>query len=295
MSPRPFGRVLTAMVTPMSEHGEVDLDAVARLAVHLVDQGNDGLVVNGTTGESSTTSDDEKSDILGAVMDAVGDRAHVIAGVGTNDTTHTLHLARAAAERGVHGLLVVTPYYNKPPQSGLVAHFRAVADATDLPVMLYDIPGRSAVPITTDSLVELGRHPRIVAVKDAKADFWATTQVQTRSDLVYYSGNDGDTLHHLALGGAGVVGVTTHVATPEFVAMIEAFEGGDVAEARRRHRGLVPAIDAVMNITQGAMAAKAALVELGVLSSAAVRLPLVPLTDAERARLRAGLKESGLL
>src|SRR3954454_5108625 len=164
----PFGRMLTAMVTPLPPDGAFDLDGAATLATHLVDAGNEGLVVNGTTGESPTTSDAEKEAVVRAVAEAVGDRAHVIAGVGTNDTAHTIELARSAEKAGATGLLVVSPYYSKPPQAGLLAHFRQVADATDLPVMLYDIPGRTGVPITTETHLRLAEHPHIVAVKDAK-------------------------------------------------------------------------------------------------------------------------------
>lgn len=295
MSTPAFGRVLTAMVTPMKEDGALDLDAAASLASYLIDQGNDGLVINGTTGESSTTTDQEKTQILGAVLDAVGDRGRVVAGVGTNDTRHTLHLARQAQEVGAHGLLVVTPYYNKPPQSGLVAHFRQVADATDLPVMLYDIPGRTGVPIAVSTLIELASHPQILAVKDAKSNFWAATEVLRATDLLWYSGNDGDNLLHLAQGGVGVVGVTSHVAASRYAEMVAAVDAGELATARRVHYGLVPAVNAVMGITQGAMSVKAALVDQGVLKSDAVRGPLLTLTNDERARLRAGLKESGLL
>jgi 4-hydroxy-tetrahydrodipicolinate synthase len=173
---RPFGRLLTAMVTPFAVDGSLDLDAAARLATHLVDeQDNDGLVINGTTGESPTTSDSEKADLVAAVVEAVGDRAHIVAGVGTFDTVHTIHLAEQAAKAGAHGLLVVTPYYSKPPQAGLLMHFRAVADATDLPIALYDIPGRTATPIATETMIALAAHDRIVAVKDAKGDLTATS------------------------------------------------------------------------------------------------------------------------
>lgn len=295
MSTPAFGRVLTAMVTPMTRDGHVDLAATGRLARHLVDAGHDGLVVNGTTGESSTTSDEEKAQLIDAVVAAVGDRAKVVAGVGSNDTAHTVHLARQAAERGAHGLLVVTPYYNKPPQSGLLAHFRTVADATDLPVMLYDIPGRSAIPIEVDTLIQLADHPRILAVKDAKSDFWAAAQVMRATNLQWYSGNDGEDLLHLAQGAVGIVGVTTHLAPREFAQLVAAVEAGDHDTARALHFRLLPAIEAVMTITQGAMTSKAGLVEQGVLDCAAVRAPLVPLTDDELARLRTGLKESGLL
>lgn len=222
----PLGRVLTAMVTPMTPDGSVDLDATARLATYLVEAGNDGLVVNGTTGESATTTDAEKVRIVQAVVEAVGSRARVIAGVGTNDTAHTIELARQAHGAGADALLVVTPYYNKPPQEGLLAHFTAVADATPLPNVLYDIPGRSGVPIATDTLIRLGAHPRIVAVKDAKADFWGATKVLAQTDLIWYSGNDADNLLHLANGASGFVGVTSHVAARQYGAMIAAWEAG---------------------------------------------------------------------
>src|SRR5207342_274150 len=172
---RPFGAVLTAMVTPFDRDGGLDLDAAQRLAGHLVDAGNDGLVISGTTGESPTTTDEEKDALLRAVLEAVVGRARVVAGVGSNDTQHTLELTRAAEKAGTHGVLVVTPYYNKPPQSGLLAHFTAVADATGLPVILYDIPGRTGVPIATETLVQLAEHDRIVAVKDAKGDLGASS------------------------------------------------------------------------------------------------------------------------
>src|SRR5690606_28747973 len=190
-SDAPFGRMLTAMVTPFTSDGAVDYEAVQRLAEYLVDeQRNDGLIVNGTTGESPTTTDEEKERILRAVVEAVGDRAFVVAGAGTNDTRHSVELAKAAERAGVHGLLVVTPYYNKPPQEGLYRHFSAVADATGLPVMLYDIPGRTGVPIATETLLRLAQHPRIVAVKDAKGDLFAASQVMAATDLVFYSGDD---------------------------------------------------------------------------------------------------------
>ncbi|GAB47372.1 4-hydroxy-tetrahydrodipicolinate synthase [Mobilicoccus pelagius] len=295
MSSPVFGRLLTAMVTPMDERGALDLDAAARLARHLVEQGNDGIVVNGTTGESATTSDAEKAQLVETVVDAVGDRAKVVAGVGTNDTAHTLELTAQATERGAHGLLVVTPYYTKPPQAGLLRHFRTVAEAAQVPVMLYDIPGRSGVPIATETLIALAEHERIVAVKDAKGDLWATTHVLRATDLEWYSGDDGATLPHMAQGAVGVVGVTTHVAPGAFARLVAAATEDDFATARRLHMDLVPAVDAVMGITQGAIAAKAALVEQGVLTTATVRSPLPQMEDAQLDRLRTGLKEAGLL
>src|SRR5947209_11127528 len=213
---RPFGRVLTAMVTPFTEDGGIDLAGAQELAAQLVDRGaHDGLVVHGTTGESPTTSDAEQHAVLEAVLDAVGDRATVIAGVGTNDTAHSIEKARAAEAVGVHGLLVVTPYYNKPPQAGLLRHFTSIADSTDLPVMLYDIPPRSVVPIEVETLVRAADHPRIVAVKDAKGDLGAVAWTLARTDLAYYSGEDMLNLPLLPLGAAAVVTVIAHLDRPK--------------------------------------------------------------------------------
>ena len=237
----PFGRLLTAMVTPFTVERELDLDAAARLAAYLVDeQGNDGLVISGTTGESPTTSDSEKAELVRVVEDAVGDRARVVAGVGTFDTEHTTRLAEQAEKAGADGLLVVTPYYSKPPQAGLLAHFRAVADATALPTLLYDIPGRTGTPIATDTLLALAEHERIVGVKDAKGDLVASARVIGQTGLAFYSGDDGITLPLLSVGGVGVVGTSTHFSGAGTLAMIEAFERGDTAEAMRLHRPLLP-------------------------------------------------------
>src|SRR4029450_10211599 len=210
MSLSPFGRVLTAMVTPFSGDGSLDLEAAGRLASYLIDElGNDGLVISGTTGESPTTSDAEKADLLRVVLDAVGDRATILAGVGTFNTEHTLELAATAAKLGASGLLVVTPYYSKPPQAGILEHFRRVGDATELPVMLYDIPGRTGVAIATETMLRLAEHPRIVAVKDAKGDLAASSRVIAESELAYYSGDDAMTLPLLAIGAVGAVGTAT--------------------------------------------------------------------------------------
>src|ERR687894_603785 len=196
---RPFGRVLTAMVTPFDTDGRLDLARAEELAAHLVDLGNDGLVVNGTTGEGPTTTDAEKAELVRAVVGAVGGRATVVAGAGTYDTAHSVHLAREAEKSGAHGLLVVTPYYSRPPQSGLLAHFTAVADATDRPVMLYDIPPRSVVSIEVDTLRRLAEHPRIKGVKDAKGDLLAGSRVLASTELAYYSGDDALNLPWLAV------------------------------------------------------------------------------------------------
>lgn len=283
------------MVSPMRPDGSLDLDAAQRVAQHLVDHGHDGIVVNGTTGESPTTSDSEKVDLVRAVVEAVGDRARVTAGAGTNDTAHSLELARAAEAAGAHALLVVAPYYNKPPQEGLRAHCTAVADVTELPVMLYDIPGRSGIPFTTETLVELARHPRIQAVKDAKGDLWGATRVMAETDLLWFSGDDVLSLAHLAQGAIGVVSVVGHVAGSQYAEMVASVDKGDLPRAQELHRQLVPVVDAIMNITQGAIMAKAALKELGVIDSAAVRLPLVEATPDQCAAVRSGLTASGLM
>ena len=292
---RPFGAVLTAMVTPFAPDGAVDLDAAQALASHLVDHGHDGLVVSGTTGEAPTTTDAEKEALLRAVLEAVGDRAHVVAGVGTNDTRHTVELAQEAAKAGAHGLLVVTPYYNKPPVAGIVAHFTTVADATDLPVMVYDIPGRTGVRITTPGLLAIAAHERIVAVKDATGDLFAGSDVMSRTDLVYYSGDDALNLAWLAHGAAGVVSVVGHVAGPQYEEMVRAADAGDLAAARAVHDRLLPAVTAIMTRTQGAIMVKAALELQGVLANRVMRLPLVAATDAEVDALRTDLETAGLL
>jgi len=292
---RHFGAVLTAMITPFDADGRVDLDAAQQVAAHLVDVGCDGLVVSGTTGESPTTSDAEKDDLLRVVLEAVGSRARIVAGVGTNDTHHTVELARAAEKAGAHGLLVVTPYYNKPPQEGLRAHFTAVADATGLPVILYDIPGRSGVPIQTETLVRLAEHERIIAVKDAKDDLYEGSWVMARTGLAFYSGSDALNLAWLTHGGSGVISVVGHVATPAYVRMVAAVAAGDLAAALAEHRALLPAVRGVMTRTQGAIMAKAGLQLQGVLGSRAVRLPLVAATDEQVDLLRADLRQAGLL
>lgn len=290
---RPFGRVLTAMVTPFAADGALDLDGAARLANYLVDeQGNDALVVNGTTGESPTTTDAEKERLIQTVVAAVGDRAKVVAGVGTNDTRHTIELAAAAEKAGVHGLLVVTPYYSKPPQAGLVRHFTAVADASGLPVMLYDIPHRAGVAIETETLVRLAEHGRIVAVKDAKGDLTATSWVTSRTGLAYYSGEDSLLLPALAVGSVGVVGTSTHFTGARTQEMIRAFDAGDNATALALHRQLLPLYTGIFR-APGTILVKAGLAARG-LPAGPVRSPLVDATADQLAQLRADCAAAGL-
>jgi 4-hydroxy-tetrahydrodipicolinate synthase len=285
--------MLTAMITPFTRNGAVDYDGAARLAEYLVtEMRNDGLVISGTTGESPTTSDAEKDRLLTTVLEAVGDRATVVAGVGTNDTEHTCELAMAAERAGAHGLLVVTPYYNKPPQSGLAMHFSKVADSTGLPVMLYDIPGRTGTPIAADTLVRLAEHPRIIAVKDAKADFGAASWVLARTSLVFYSGDDMVNLPWLSLGAAGFVSVVGHVAGDRLHEMIDAYAAGQVQEALRIHRELLPVYTGIFR-NQGVILTKAALGLLGQ-PAGPVRLPLADATAAEIEQLREDLTAGGV-
>ena len=258
-----FGRLLTAMITPFGPDGKVNLTEAARLAQHLVDnQGHDGLVINGTTGESPTTSDEEKRELLGTVIEAVGDRASVVAGVGTFDTHHTIELSRQAAEAGADGLLVVTPYYSRPPVDALEEHFLAVADASELPIMLYDIPHRAGIPIPETSLIRLAGHPRIAAVKDAKGDICSSSMVIANSTLTYYAGDDAYLLPLLAVGGAGVVGTSTHFSGLQVRALLDAFVARDLEQARQLNAQLLPVFRGVF-ATQGTMMVKAALNRCG--------------------------------
>ncbi len=293
LPPAPFGRVLTAMVTPFRADRSLDLEGAAALATHLVDAGNDGLVISGTTGESPTTSDAEKEQLLRAVLDAVGGRARVLAGVGTSDTAHSIELARAAEKAGAAGLLAVTPYYNRPPQDGLLAHFRALADATELPVMLYDIPVRTGVALETTTLLRLAEHERIVALKDAKRDLAATAEVRAGSDLAVYSGDDVLTLPLLALGGVGVVSVIGHLFTEPVRQLVDAFDAGEPAAASGIHARLVPAYRGFFR-TQGVIMVKAALRRAG-LPGGPVRPPLVEATAEQESLLTEDLRAAGLV
>jgi 4-hydroxy-tetrahydrodipicolinate synthase len=292
----PFGRVLTAMVTPFADDGEVDLNAVQQLATYLADHGSDGIVVSGTTGESPTTTTDDDGRTLAAVIEAVGDRASVVAGVGTNDTRHSVELAEQAAKIGADGLLIVTPYYNKPPQSGVVAHVNEVVRAGGgAPAMVYDIPGRAGIQIAEETYVELVMNPLVVAVKDAVGDFERGAWLLRETGIKIYSGDDALTLPWLSIGASGVVGVTTHVAGDAYADMVRAFDAGDVARAQALNAKLVPVVRAIMGQTQGAIAAKAAMAILGVIPNPDVRLPLTGATDEQVAAIRAALVDFGLL
>lgn len=290
----PFGNLITAMVTPFAKDGSLDPGGAAELARYLVDeQDNDALVINGTTGESPTTTDAEKVTLLRAVVESVGDRAMVIAGVGTFDTLHTIEAAHQAEAAGVNGLLAVTPYYSKPPQEGLLRHFRAVADAVGLPIMVYDIPHRTGTPIATDTMIKLAEHPRIVAVKDAKGDVTASATVLSQTDLAYYAGDDAMTLPLLSVGGVGVVGTATHFTGRAMKRLIQAYGKGDVAEALRLHRELLPVSTGVF-ATQGCTMVKAGL-DLQGRGVGGLRLPQVEATDDQRQTFAALLRATNLL
>ena len=290
---RPFGTILTAMVTPFTADGKLDVDAGVRLAAHLVDGGCDGLVLAGTTGESPTTTESEKLDLMRAVVDAVGHRAKIVAGAGSNDTAHSVDLARDAAKAGADGILVVTPYYSKPPQSGLYAHFTAVADATDLPVMLYDIPPRSVVPIETETIYRLAEHPRIKAVKDAKGDLAAGAELIANTDLQFFSGDDPLNLPWLSIGATGFVIVIGHLVPGRLRDLLTAYRAGDVTTAQEINAGLLPVIRAVGRL--GGVSASKAGLRLQGIEVGDPRLPQVAPTPEQLEALTTDLRVAGAL
>ncbi|MFZ2501391.1 MAG: 4-hydroxy-tetrahydrodipicolinate synthase [Nocardioides sp.] len=292
----PFGTVLTAMATAFAPDGSVDTAATARIAEHLVNHGHDGLVVSGTTGESPTTTVAEDGEILRAVIEAVGDRAHVVAGVGTNSTDHSVELARQASALGADGMLLVTPYYNKPSQAGVLHHFRTVTAAGDLPVMLYDVPGRTGLAIAPETYALAAQDERVVAVKDAVGNFARGVRIMAETGLAFYSGDDHNNLGWLAHGACGFVSVAGHACGDQLAALAAQWSAGDHAGALATYSGLMPAMDAIMGVPNyGATTAKACLQMLGVLDNRRVRGPLVALDDAEYAALWVGLEAAGLL
>jgi 4-hydroxy-tetrahydrodipicolinate synthase len=292
-APARLGTLLTAMVTPFAADGSLDTATAARLANHLVDAGCDGLVISGTTGESPTTTDDEKRELLRVVLEAVGDRARVITGAGTYDTAHSVRLAKAAAAEGAHGLLVVTPYYSKPPQAGLIAHFTAVADATELPVLLYDIPPRSVIPIQTETIRTLAAHPNIVGIKDAKGDLHGGGQVMAETGLAYYSGDDALNLPWLAMGATGFISVISHLAAGQLRELLSAFGSGDIATARKINVGLAPLCNA-MGRLGGVTLSKAGLRLQGI-EVGDPRLPQMPATPEQIDALAADMRAASVL
>ncbi|MBX9246279.1 4-hydroxy-tetrahydrodipicolinate synthase [Actinotalea ferrariae] len=292
---RPFGALLTAMVTPMTPDGGIDLDATAALANHLVDHGHDGLVLNGTTGEAPTTHAPEKADVIRAVVDAVGDRAYVVAGAGSNDTAHAVRMAEQAAEAGAHGLLVVSPYYSRPSQEGVYQHTVAVADATGLPVMLYDVPARTVVRYGLATLERLAAHDRVVAVKDATGDVVGAMRAIDATGLAYYAGDDALLLPFLSVGAVGVVSMAAHLVGDELAEVIRAVDAGDLATARAVFRAAMPMIDLIAGSGNGALRSKLTLALLGLIPSAAMRLPQAAADAEEVALVRAALVAAGRL
>ncbi|WP_345216054.1 4-hydroxy-tetrahydrodipicolinate synthase [Georgenia halophila] len=292
---RSFGSVAVAMVTPFHEDGSIDVDAGVAVATKLVDDGCDAVVVHGTTGESSTTHQPEKDELMRAVVDAVGERAMIIGGAGSNDTAHAVRIAQGAQRCGAQGLLVVSPYYNRPSQEGVYQHVVAVADSVDLPVMLYDIPGRTGVAFADETLDRLAQHPRILAVKDATGNVPAGFERMARTGLEYYSGDDALNFDWLAHGASGVVSVVGHVATGRYAEMVREVDAGDLPGAREVAARMRPVVAALMGNGQGAVMSKHALHLQGVIPSATVRLPLVAAPDDDIDNLAAVLREHGLL
>ena len=291
-TPAPFGRLITAMITPFAKDGSIDWDGVATLATHLADHGHDAIAVNGTTGEAPTTKSSEKLEIINVVKSTVGSRVKVLSGAGDNETSYTVEQAKRSADAGADGLLIVTPYYNKPPQAGIEAHFKAVAGATDLPIMMYDIPGRTGVEIESDTIVRLFELPNIVALKDAKGNLAATSDVIARCGIPVYSGDDILNLPFLSIGAVGFVSVCGHTVGSELKAMLDAWFAGDTARALEIHQKLIPVFKGTFK-TQGAILTKAAMNLMG-LPGGTTRLPLVDATPAQIATLREDLIAGGV-
>jgi len=289
----PFGRLATAMVTPFKKDLSIDWAGVEKLAQHLLSTGHDAIIVNGTTGEAPTTSDDEKDEIVRVVKAALAGKALVVAGAGNNETSHSVEQGLRAQMAGADGLLVVTPYYNKPPQAGIEAHFRAIADASDLPVMMYDIPGRTGMAIESETIIKLFEHPRIVALKDAKGDVAATSWVIKRCGIPVYSGDDILNLPLLSVGAVGVVSVCGHTIGKDLRELLDAWFSGNTARALEIHQKLLPIYTGTFR-TQGAILTKAALNLMG-LPGGYTRLPLVDATDAQIATLREDLRAAGVV
>ena len=292
---RLFGSLATAMVTPFHADGSIDLDSAVRLAKKLVDDGSDTVLLSGTTGESPTTHQPEKDELTVAVKEAVGDRAFILCGACSNDTAHAVRIGEGAQASGADGLLVVSPYYNRPSHMGLRAHVRAIADATDLPVMLYDIPGRTGLAFSDETLDDLATHPRIKAVKDATGNVEQGVERMHRTKLEYYSGDDGLNFAWMTGGASGFVSVVSHVASSHYRKMIDLLDADKVWEARELAYSLRPLVAAIMGGGQGAVMAKAALYLQGVIETPVLRLPLVGASNDEMESLKSALKVAELL
>lgn len=285
----PFGQVLVALVTPFTADGEVDWPAVEQHMDAVITAGADGIVVSGTTGETSTLTDPEKIKLVEVGKSVAGGRAKIITGGGSNETAHAMQLARQSEKAGADGNLIVTPYYNKPTQAGVLTHFRMIADATDLPVILYDIPGRTGIPIKYETILRAAQHPNILAVKDAKGDLSEVSRVLNQTDLLYYCGDDAMVLPSLAIGATGLVGVTANIAATPYRQIVDAVNNGDLKAATDVHKRLEPLVRAVMTHVPGTVAAKYILHGLGRIGSPRVRLPLVGPEDFEAAMIEDGI------
>ena len=281
----PFGQVLVALVTPFTAEGEVDWNDVEKHIDSVVSNGADGIVVTGTTGETSTLTDDEKVKLVEVGKKVAGNRAKIIMGGPSNETAHAIELAKKSAKAGADGIMAVTPYYNKPTQAGVLTHFRMVADATDLPFIMYDIPGRAGIQIQYETILRLAKHPNIVAVKDAKGDFSEVSRVLNQTDLLYFSGDDANVLPHMAIGASGLIGVTANVAPAPYRAIVDAVNRGDLTSATQQHMALEPLVRAIMTHVPGTVAAKYVLHGLGRIGSPRVRLPLVGPEEWEAAKI----------
>ena len=281
----PFGQVLVALVTPFDTQGEVLWSDVERLIDDVVSNGADGIVVTGTTGETSTLTDTEKVKLVEVAKKVAGSRAKIIMGGPSNETAHAIKLAQESAQAGADAIMAVTPYYNKPTQAGVLTHFRMIADATDLPMIVYDIPGRAGIPIHYETILRLSHHPNIRAVKDAKGDFAEVSRVLNQTDLLYFSGDDANILPHLSIGASGLIGVTANIAPRPYRTIVDAVNAGDLATATAEHKKLEPLVRAVMTHVPGTVAAKYVLHGLGRISTPRVRLPLVGPEEGEAATI----------
>jgi len=284
-----FGQMLVALVTPMTPEGEVDWDATERHLDYVISNGADGVVVTGTTGETSTLTDAEKVQLVRVGKQVASGRAKIITGGGANETAHAIQLYKASEAAGADGVMIVTPYYNKPTQAGVLTHFRMIADSTDLPVILYDIPGRTGIPIALETILRAAKHPNIVAVKDAKGDFAQVSRVLNETDLLYFSGDDSNVLAHLAIGATGLIGVTANIAPHAYREMIDATNKNDFHTALTVHNQLEPLVRAAMTHVPGTVASKYILHGLGLINSPRVRLPLVGPEEAEAARIESDI------
>jgi len=288
-----FGQVLVALVTPMTTDGEVDWAATEKHLDYVISNGADGVVVTGTTGETSTLTDAEKLQLVKVGKSVSAGRAKIITGGGSNETAHAIQLYKASEAAGADGVMIVTPYYNKPTQAGVLTHFRMIADATDLPVILYDIPGRTGIPIQFETFLRAAKHPNIMAIKDAKGDFAQVSRVLNETDLLYFSGDDSNILPHIAIGATGLIGVTANIAPKAYRDLVDATNRNDFDSALKVHTALEPLVRAAMTHVPGTVASKYILNGLGLIASPRVRLPLVGPEESEAARIEADIDKVG--